>query len=209
MLHSLRDFTGASIIEPDGELGKVRDFLFDDQSWAIRYLTVDVGSWVIRRNIVISLSAVDKPEWSKKTIHTNLTREQVRHSPDVDSNKPVSRQQEIAMSEYYGWPAYWEHERNTELPAISIPAGREYPVHTREDPHLRSVAAVSGYSVWADDSELGRVEDFIIDDSSWHIGYLDVMTGDWLHSRSVLVPTGWVTSLSWAHHRVKLRHMRK
>ena len=35
-----------------------------------------------------------------------LTREQVRGSPDVDADLPVSRQHEIAMSAYYGWPGY-------------------------------------------------------------------------------------------------------
>jgi hypothetical protein len=30
----------------DGEMGSVSDFLFDDQSWMIRYLAVDVGGWL-------------------------------------------------------------------------------------------------------------------------------------------------------------------
>ena len=45
-----------------------------------------------------------------------------------------------------------------------------------------------------------------MDDASWHLGYLDVKAGDWLHSRSVLVPTRWVNSVSWADHRVNLHH---
>jgi hypothetical protein len=133
-----------------------------------------------------------------------LTKEQLRHSPDVDTEKPVSRQQEIAMQEYFGLPIYWAE---SDFGAVSsLPPGRKYPVHTKEDSHLRSASGLTGYEVWATDGEIGRVEGFVMDDASWHLGYLDVKMGDWLHSRSVLVPTRWVDSVSWADHRVKLHH---
>jgi hypothetical protein len=82
-------------------------------------------------------------------------------------------------------------------------------VNAEEDPHLRSAWDVLGYEVWATDGEIGRLEDFFVDDSSWHLGYLDVKAGDWLHSRSLLVPTRWVESVSWPNHRVKLKHARE
>jgi len=82
-------------------------------------------------------------------------------------------------------------------------------VHTKEDSHLRSVWQLTGYEVWATDSEIGRLEGFIVDDASWHLGYLDVKAGDWLHSRSMLVPTSSVASVSWADHRVNLQQTRE
>lgn len=207
MLHDLETLTGAAVIATDGEMGSVRNFLFDDLSWTIRYLVVDVGRWLTRRAVVLAITAVEHPDWVKKTFHVGVTKEQVRHSPDVATEKPVSRQQEIAMQEYFGWPIYWA---DSELgPASSIPAGRKYPVHTSEDPHLRSAWDLAGYEVWTTDGEMGRVEGFIMNDASWHIGYLDVKAGDWLHSRSVLVPTRWVNSVSWADHRVNLHHTQK
>ena len=30
----------------DGEIGTVDQFYFDDQAWAIRYLTVETGGWL-------------------------------------------------------------------------------------------------------------------------------------------------------------------
>ena len=32
----------------DGELGYVHELYFDDETWAIRYLTVDTGGWAWR-----------------------------------------------------------------------------------------------------------------------------------------------------------------
>jgi len=208
MLHDLETLTGSSVIATDGEMGSVRNFLFDDQSWTIRYLVVDVGSWLKRRPVVLAITALEQPDWAKKTFHVHLTKEQVRNSPDVDTEKPVSRQQEIAMKEYFGWLAYWEDSEWFNL-SSSIPPGREYPVHTNADSHLRSARDLVGYEVWATDSEIGRLEGFILDDASWHLGYLYVKAGDWLYSRSVLVPTRWVKSISWAHRRVNLHHARE
>jgi hypothetical protein len=209
MLRSLQDVVGASMFATDGEIGKICSFLFDDRSWMICYLVVDVGSWLARRYVVISVSVLDQPDWQDGTLRACLTKELVRDSPNVDTKKPVSRQQEIAMREYYGWPAYWDTGINSELPPVSLPAGRNFPVHTEEDPHLRSAEDLIGYEVWANDGVVAHLEHFIVDDASWHIGYLDVKTGDWLHSRSMLVPTRWVRSISWADHRVNLDHARK
>jgi len=203
MFHDLGTLTGSSVIATDGEMGSVRNFLFDGQSGTIRYLVVDVGSWLSRRAVVLAITAVEKPDWAKKTFHVHLTKEQVRNSPDVDAEKPVSWQQEIAMSEYFGWPVYWQDNEFGSGPPIA--AGRKFPVHTEEDPHLRSAWDVVGYEVRATDGEIGRLEGFIVDDASWHLGYLDVKTGDWLHGRSVLVPTRSVESISWAHRRVQLK----
>jgi uncharacterized protein YrrD len=202
MLHDLETLTGSSVIATDGEMGNVRNFLFDDQSWTIHFLVVDVGSWLTWRAAVLAISAVEQPDWAKKTFHVHLTKKQVSTSPEVDTEKSVSRQQEIAMKEYLGLPEFWEDSWFGHF--SSIPAGREYPVRTKGNSHLQSAWDLTGYEVWATDCEIGRLEGFIMDDASWHLGYLAVKAGDWLHSRSLLLPTSLVKSISWADHRVNL-----
>jgi uncharacterized protein YrrD len=206
MLHDLKTLTGSSVIASDGEIGTVRNFLFDGLSWTIRYLVVDVGTWFKRRDVVLAISVVEQPDREKRTINVRLMREQVRDSPDVDTEKPVSRQQAIAMEEYWGKMAYWV-STHLEGGAL-IPTGRKYPVHTIEDPHLRSAWDLLDYEVCATDGEIGRLEGIIMDEVSWHIGYLDVKAGDWLHGRSLLIPTRWVKSVSWADCRINLHHSR-
>jgi uncharacterized protein YrrD len=207
MLHDLDTLIGSSVIATDGEMGSVRDFLFDDQLWTIRYLVVDVGSWLTRRAAVLAITLLERPDWTKKTLHVHLTKEQVRNSPDADTEKPVSRQQEIAMKEYLGLPDSLVHSEFGLL-SSSMPAGRDYPLRTKGDSHLRSTRDLTGYEVRATDGAIGHLEGFIMDDASWHLGYLDVNAGDWLHRRSVLVPTRWVKSISWADRHVNLHPAR-
>ena len=184
------------------------DFLFDDQSWTIRCLVVDVKRLkrlLERHDVVVAITAADPPDWVNRKFHLRLTKEQVRNSPDVDTEKPVSRQQEIAMREYFGRLAGWLDDAMFS-PSQSMPAGTRYPVHEKGDAHLRSAWHLTGYQVVSTDGEIGRLEGFIMDESSWHIGYLDVKAGNWLQDRSVLVPTRWVKSVSWPDHRVTLHH---
>ena len=63
-----------------------------------------------------------------------------------------------------------------------------------------------GYHVWATDGDFGILEGFVMDEASWHLGYLDVKSGGWLQNRSVLVPTRWVDSVSWSEFRIHLHH---
>lgn len=207
MLHTLRELIRSSVLATDGEIGTVRNFFFDDISWTIRYLVVDVGSWFKRRDVVLAISAVEQPNRVNKTFSVRLTREQVRDSPDVDTEKPVSRQQAIAMEEYWGKLVYWVSAELEGGPLI--PTGMRYPVSTKEDPDLRSAWDLLGYEVWANDGDLGRLEGFIKDENSWHLGYLDVKGGGWLLDRSVLIPTSSIESVSWANRRVLLHHSRE
>jgi len=200
MLHSLSLITGASIHASDGAIGSVSDFYFEDSTWTIRYLVVDAGNWLARRHVLLAVSAVDQIDWDKPDFRVRLTRDQVRHSPDIDTQKPVSRQQEIAMHRYFGWPTYC----NVRFPTGRYTAEMEYPSDTQGDPHLRSAWHISGYSVWARDGEVGKIEDYVMDDGAWHINYLIVEAGNWLNARSLLVSTHGVESISWANRRLDL-----
>jgi PRC-barrel domain len=206
MLHDLKTVIGSSVFATDGEIGNVRNLLFDDCTWTIHYLVVDVGSWLTRKDLVLPITAIERPDWEKKAFHLRLTKKQARDSPGVDAEEPVSRQQEIAMKQYFGSLACWV---DSGLGASTIPTGRKYPVHTKQDPHLRSIWNLSGYPVWTTDGELGYLESFIMDETSWHLGYLSVRAGDWLSGGSLLVPTNSVESISWADRRIDLYQTRK
>jgi uncharacterized protein YrrD len=205
MLCNLKVLIGSPVLASDGEMGSVRNFLFDDQSWKVRYLVVDVGSWLKRRDVVLPVTALKQPDWANRTCEVKLTKEQVSNSPDVDAEMPVSRQQELAMREYFGPLACWVE---SEFGMSSIPTGVKYPVQSAEVFHMRSVTHMLGYQVWATDGEFGILEDFVMDEASWHLGYLDVKSGSSLQNRSVLVPTRWVESVSWTEFRIHLHHTR-
>lgn len=195
MLRSLKELFGYGIGAEDGDLGKVRNFLFDDQFWRVRYMVAETGSWLNSRRVLVSTGSLGTPNWGQWTFPVSLTMEQVRKSPDVDTDLPVSRQQELVMNAYYGWPAYWAAEPGLSAGGAESPAG---------DPHLRSVREVIDYRVRAADGDLGHVSDFIADDKGWLIRYLIVETRDWLPGKKILVAPDWTESVSWSTQTVTI-----
>jgi len=103
-INSLRGFTiGAT----DGEIGKVKEFYFDDETWAVRYLIVETGNWLSGRAVLIAPQALLFPDWEHEVFPINLTKEQIKSSPDIDTDKPISRRKEIELYGHYPWRSYW------------------------------------------------------------------------------------------------------
>ncbi len=55
----------------------------------------------------ISPISVIRVDWQTTRLDVALTNNQVERSPNIDTDKPISRQHEIAYSGYYGYPYYW------------------------------------------------------------------------------------------------------
>ncbi|GIK40647.1 MAG: hypothetical protein BroJett011_44800 [Chloroflexota bacterium] len=223
MLRSLKELKGYTILATDGEIGRVHDFYLDVQDWAIRYLVVDTGAWLVGRRVLISPTALHQPDWEQKRLPVSLTQAQVENSPGIDMDKPVSRQQESELHAYYNWPPYWDSATLlplgvgglapiAPLPPIS-PSGAEAEVvekvlleEASGDPHLHSANEVIGYEVRARDDDIGHVDDFVIDDESlsWPIQYMIVDTGSWLPGKKVRLTPNWVKTISWTERMVEM-----
>lgn len=211
MKRSIKSLEGFSLKETDGEIGKVDEFYFDDLSWTIRYLVIKTGNWFSGKKVLISPKALSTPDWENEELPVNLTKSQIEKSPDIDTDKPVSRQREEELNSYYTWDPYWGadahgagifgampsdlYESEIAQPEIVQPSQAENQADN--DPHLRSSSEVKGYTIHATDGEIGKVTDYIMDDSNWKINYLVVETGDWLNSKFVLLSTCWIKEVKW------------
>jgi hypothetical protein len=222
MLWNASAINGYTITASDGQLGTVSDFLFDDGSWLVRWLVVDTGNWLPGRKVLLPPSVLGHPDRSEREFSVRLTMQQVKDSPDIDSDRPVSRQMETFIYDYYGWSPYWgsgfymggymaggyglmggpiatspspESRRREEDIARSQNDG---------DPHLRSIEAVTAYHIHASDGEIGHVEDFLIEDADWSIHYLVVDTKNWWPGKKVLISPRSAREIDWKDKLVNL-----
>ena len=209
MLNKAQTLKGYKLHSLDGEIGKIKEFYFDDHYWTIRYLVADTGNWLTGTQVLISpyaLAAVNKKE---QYISIDLTKKQIEDSPSLNTDKPVSRQFEESYYEYYGWPLYWGGpfmwgyypsypyiERDREKWREPTQGENAW------DPHLRSTQDVSGHHIQATAGYIGHVEDFIIDDETWAIRYLIVATQNWWPGKKVLVSPQWIERVSWSESTV-------
>jgi hypothetical protein len=205
MLQSFASLKRMSIGATDGEIGHVRDAYFDDHEWTLRYLVVNPGSWLAPRLVLISPWSIRDVDWQARRVNVALTREQVRNSPGIDTDQPVSRQHETAYFDYYGYPYYWTGPfawGPVPFPReiAEVDAARRSERRDKDekgDPNLRSAAEVHGYGIEAVDGSIGHVDDFIFNDETWGLRYFVVDTRKWLQGRHVLISTEWVERVSW------------
>ena len=58
MLIKASDIKGFKITATDGSIGTVTDFLFDDESWTLRWIVVDTGTWLSGRKVLLPVSVL-------------------------------------------------------------------------------------------------------------------------------------------------------
>lgn len=208
MLTKAKDLTGYALEGKDGEIGKVKDFYFDDRHWAVRYLVAETGTWLTERKVLLSPYSLLKVDTDKKRVVVELTKKQIEDSPALSTDKPVSAQFEASYYNYYGWPIYWQgsYAWGNYPMIVREPRKRDEPdtVGKEWDPHLRSANEVRGYHIQAQDGEIGHVYDYVIDDETWAIAYLVVDTKNWLPGRTVLISPKWIESVNWEDARVRI-----
>jgi len=225
MLRNVKDMVGFAIEATDGALGHVRDFYFDDEAWVIRYLVIETGSWLSHRKVLVSPYSIGEPNWSAEKLPVRLTRDQVRASPSIDTDKPVSRQYELDFGGYYGYPNYWGSTglwgagyypgtMSTGMgyggvvsERVAEQGHRKRMEHvaaqrSNDDPHLRSCNAVIEYHIHATDGDVGHVQGMLVDEKSWAIRYLVINTSNWWLGHEVLIAPEWITEVSWLKRTV-------
>jgi hypothetical protein len=94
---------GYAISASDGKIGTISDFLFDDTNWLVRWLVVDTGYWLSGRKVLLPSSALAHLNAKKEECSIKLTMQQIKDSPNVDTDRPVSRQMEATVYGYYGY----------------------------------------------------------------------------------------------------------
>jgi hypothetical protein len=213
MLRSIKQLYGNQLAASDGEIGRVKDFYFDDRDWAIRYVVADTGTWLPGRQVLLAPYALGSLDQANRLLRVNLTRKQIEDSPSIDAHKPVSRHYEEEYYRYFGWPYYWQGDglwglsgfpvlEQPTRPPLSEAAREMSPQSQRAEAHLRSAQAVTGYHLKTDEGIVGHVCDFMMDAELWAIGQFVVKTGHRLTGQEVLIPTKDVARISYEESTV-------
>jgi hypothetical protein len=106
-LRSTKQVIGYHIQATDGEIGHVEDFVFDDETWTIRYLVVNTQNWLPGKSVLVSPQWVKEVSWAERKVHLDLKRGVIEESPEFDPSVPVNREYEVRLYDYYGRPHYW------------------------------------------------------------------------------------------------------
>ena len=144
--------------------------------------------------------------------------QQIKDSPSIDTDQPVSRQMESDVYDYYGWSPYWGTGfymggYGYMAGAMASPSLLGYRKsgppfidtrHNDGDVHLRSTQAITKYHIHATDGEIGHVVDFLLEEADWSIHYLVADTSNWWMGKQVLISPRLATGIDWKNRLVSL-----
>lgn len=210
LLRGLKEFLGCPIEASDGSIGESRDFLFDTDRWAVRYLVADTRKWLPGRKVLISPFHFGEPELGVFAV--DLTKDKIKECPPLETDQPVSRRYELEMARFYNQHLYWVGPATwgggmAPIPAeLPPPSPEEWEEHARElkridrHDHLRSAVELFDYSVSTMDGEIGTLDEFVVEAQSWAIRWIIVDIRDRIQDRKVLVSPERVTGIDW-HER--------
>jgi len=230
MLFAVSGLKGVQVDASDGSAGTVKDFLFDDETWRIRWVVVDTGTWLPGRKVLIHPSAfapldVAPPSGSglpmmstrRFELSVRLTKKQIEASPDLGEDDPVSKQLESRVYAHYGWDPVWGRAYfqakptappQSPRPSSAASAAPEFANRQmrpgEDNPHLRSSSLVSGYHIHASDGDIGHLDNFLPDDVNWDIRYLVIATSDWWPGKRVLLAPYAIQEIDAPEHLVRL-----
>jgi hypothetical protein len=154
MLRTMTELADCTILGSDGVVGHVRGLYVDTDTWCIRYVEINTGSWLHAHRVLISPSAFGPSYWDDRTLTVALSRYTIRSGPLAAH--PCTHEDELRFNEYYGWPPYGARVQS----AGAIEQLRH-----------------SGELVGARTKALGRVRDLVIDVDSWELRELVVDDG--------------------------------
>lgn len=215
MLRSMKDLMGYKLVVAEGPIGKVKDFLFDEEQWTVRWMVADTGDWLPGRQVLVSPITLGEPDWYSRLFPVRMTKNEIESAPGLSADEPVSREYEKRFFDHFAWPYYWEgmgvwgdmiapgslFARQDKAAKFQSTLDKEMNAEAGENV-LRSTGEVMGYDIQALNDAIGHVEDFIVEDESWTLRYMVVDTRNWLPGRKVLVSPSWVDAVEWAQQKV-------
>jgi hypothetical protein len=203
-LEGLSSFSDFNLMAGEFLIGKVHEFLFDDNVWAVRYIAADTNPWAPGKKILISPLAMDEPDSGMLSFPVSLEKAKVQKAPSVGIDETVSRLHQIQLYKFFGWLPYWveaDYHNESSRP-LEVASGLSADAEMEADIHLFSTLEIVDYTIHAIDGETALVKDFIIDMEDWVIYYLVAEIGEPGDRRRVLISTDWVSRISRDEERV-------
>ncbi|MFN2127843.1 MAG: hypothetical protein ACK2TU_08300 [Anaerolineales bacterium] len=191
----------------DGEIGTFADIFIDDSCFAIRFFSVNTINWLPKRKVLLSPFTVGAVDEQNQLVSIELAQQQIKNSPPLGTDQPISRRYEEKYFTYYDWPPYWDNlswpntfHHQTSAIANHRP-DRDIAPHSEN--HLHRANRILGYDIIVADGKIGQLKDFILDTHYWVIRFLEIDTHICLdNTNSALVPPTAILGINWPDRRI-------
>lgn len=199
MITTIKSIVGRKIVARDGVVGEIKDVLFDDRDWHIRYIEVDTSGWLPCKRVLVSPRVfAEGCLGSDGYLGLNLTKQQVRESPSAErfpalSNRVNQRLYSIYGASAWGGESVMVYETAADGGSLAEDYWRKFAAAGKAEQrcHLRSCMEVLRYALAESKGEaVGWLMDMVVDDYDWAIADLVFDRSHWFtgNDKRVLSP---------------------
>ncbi len=195
---------GCKLEAGDGEVGTVKDILFDEATWNVRYLVVETGGWLSGRSVHLTPGVVANFSEVNRILTTSLSKERIETSPDFDPGARMTRPDEELLHSHYGWEPYWKGEfiwpspfaYPTAMPSSpELASARPEPMVEEVDGSLRSLTELKRFALRATDGDVGEVKDVFLETEAWRVTHVVADAKPWWPGGDVVIDVALVEEI--------------
>ena len=161
------EITGMPVHASDGEIGTIKDVLFDPQGWVVRHLEVSTG-WLFGRDVLIPVDKVKSIDAPEGAVTFDLTRQEIENSPPAEPERSLDASYHSRLMGYYGLSSYWAAPPEAGVPPQAMPLERGGE-EAAAAPALIFAGEIEGYELDAQGERVGTVRDILIELDSWKV----------------------------------------
>jgi hypothetical protein len=93
------DLSGFSVEATDGGIGKVDEATYEAGG---SYLVVDTGPWIFGKKVLLPAGVVERVDPDTETVFVNLTKDEIKNSPEFDEDAYRDQTYRDRVGDYYG-----------------------------------------------------------------------------------------------------------
>ncbi len=105
-VHSAREILGYELNDRDGHTSTIRDFIIDDDEWAVDYLVLETGIWLPGKKYLLDPHWVEQIDWARRAMRCQVPSDKIKNSPDYDPTAVITPREERIVQEHFGPPQY-------------------------------------------------------------------------------------------------------
>jgi sporulation protein YlmC with PRC-barrel domain len=109
-LRGTQEVMGFYIEADDGDIGHVEDFVIDDEKWTVAFIVIDTKNWWPGKKVLVSPDWIDEIGWDDKRVLVQLSREQIKNSPEYDQDNLPGMDYEQKFYGHYREAGWLEHK---------------------------------------------------------------------------------------------------
>ncbi|MEZ4651204.1 MAG: PRC-barrel domain-containing protein [Candidatus Eisenbacteria bacterium] len=101
-LRSAEEVKGYDIRTMDGSIGHVDGFIYDPESWDIRYLVVDTRRILPGKKVLIPQTMITDVSWEAREVTLATTEEHVQTAPAYEESAGIGLRDETKVATHFG-----------------------------------------------------------------------------------------------------------